>query len=296
MSVTTPSRPHQELETEHPQAPGSHDPELLIEEARKRQRQRSRRRSLALLVAVILAALAAGISHFARDGSSSAATQPSASTVVTDPTPSVLYRKIETVKAFANLPVERRTVEIWSTLNAPLGYRETLTTTGEPPLEIGAGPGHDKVLGAEQIVYLYQPSNNTIYRTGAYLSHAPPPPLSADRSFRRYVAKHGAVRTLHGRSVYVLTQSRGGDSTVAYIDGRTFQLLMTVHTTKYSKLTTRVLARKVLRATTANLKLTDLALAHPGARTLPAPPHIHAVYGCAVNFGNVSPDGVSVMP
>jgi hypothetical protein len=295
MSVATPSGPHQELETEHPQTPGSHDPELLIEEARQRQRRRSRRREVALLVGVVLAALAFGINHFAAGGSS-AATQPTPSTAGASATPSVLYRKIETVEAFANLPVERRTVEVWSTLNAPLRYRETLTTTGEPPLEIGAGPGHDKVLGAEQIVYLYQPSNNTIYRTGAYLPQAPTPPPSADRSFRRYVATHGAVRTLRGRPVYVLAQSHRGVSDVVYLDRRTFQILMTVHKTEYLRQIMRVLATKVLPATSANLKLTDLTLAHPGARTLPAPPHIHAVYGRAVNFGNVSPDGVSVMP
>jgi hypothetical protein len=283
---------------ERSQIPTTNDPELLIEEARQRQRRRSRRRATALVVAAILAALGFGISQFARGGSS-AANQPTPGAAGIDPRPTVLYRKIETVKLVPNLPPERRTVEVWTASNAPLRYRETLTTTGQRRLEIGAGPGHDKVLGTEQIVYFYQPSNNTIYRTGAYAHGPTAPPTSpgADRSYRRYVAEHGAARTLDGRSVYVLTFQRGPNAkTLAYIDRHTFQLLMTVYTGTDIKLITRTVARKVLPATTANLKLTDLALAHPGARLLAAPPEIHAAYALAVNFDNISPDGVSVQP
>ncbi len=56
------------------------------------------------------------------------------------------------------------------------------------------------------------------------------------------------------------------------------------------------LVRKTLPATKANLKLTNLTKAHPGARIRPATPRIKTLYGLATWFDNVSPDGVSVAP
>ena len=56
----------------------------------------------------------------------------------------------------------------------------------------------------------------------------------------------------------------------------------------------RMLVRKNLPATQANLKLTTLPKAHPGARIRPATPQIKAIYGLATMFDNKSPDGVSV--
>jgi hypothetical protein len=274
------------------------DPELLIEEARQRQRRRSHRRAAGLVVVATLAALGFGIDQLARGGSS-AANQPTPSTAGIHPAPTVLYRKIETIKIVPDLPIERRVVEVWTASNAPLRYRETMTTTGQPPLEIGSGAGHDKLIGTERIVYLYQPSNNTIYQTGAYIPDPNPTPTPqpvARGSFRRYVARHASRGILDGRAVYVLTaQSKGNNRTVTYIDRRTFRLLELVHTGPDLKLIVRILAWKVLPPTRANLEHTTLTLAHPGARVRPAPAHLHAVYDRAVNFDNVSTDGVSVL-
>ena len=167
--------------TDEPQPTTS--PELLIEEARQRQRQRARRRTAVLVAVGVFAMLGFGIYRVAQGGGADAAT-PRSAAVAADPTQTVLYRKIETVKIVPHLPVERRTVEVWTASNAPLGYRELLKTTGQPSLEIGAAASHDPTLGRLQAVYLYQASNNTIYRTGAELvrhRHRNPKPRTRSR-------------------------------------------------------------------------------------------------------------------
>ena len=240
-------------------------PELLIEEARQRQRQRAKRRTAVLVAVGVLAVLGFGIYQVARSGGGAQAAKPRAAAVAADPTPTVLYRKIETVKIVPHLPVERRTVEVWTAANAPLAYRELLQTTGQPSLEIGAAASHDPTLGTLQAVYLYQASNDTIYRTGADL---PPPPqpqsqpsMSPEQSYRRLIAQpavHSESSRLDGQPVYVIRVPGLPDqgTTIFYIDQHTYRPIMTVYHGTDLTLIKHTLVRKTLPATKANLKLT----------------------------------------
>jgi len=277
-------------------------PELLIEEARQRQRQRARRRTAVLVAVGVFAVLGFGIYWVSHGGGADGAT-PGFAAVAGEPKPSVLYRKIETVKIVPHLPVERRTVEVWTASNAPLGYRELLQTTGQPSLEIGAGASRDPSLGTLQAVYLYQASNNTIYRTGATLAPPPPPrsqtPISPEQIYRRLIASPGArlsgTSTVNGRPVNVIrTHLPDGATLDLYIDQSTYRTIKFVLRGDSLMIIRRTLAWKTLPATKANLKLTNLTKAHPGARIRPATPRIKATYGLATTFDNQSPDGVSV--
>ena len=71
-------------------------------------------------------------------------------------------------KIVPNLPVEQRTVETWSSSSDPLTERQIVTIDGGRRFEIGSGAGQDKVLGAQEVNYLYDASTKTIYRTGYY--------------------------------------------------------------------------------------------------------------------------------
>jgi hypothetical protein len=287
--------------TDEPQTTTS--PELLIEEARQRQRQRARRRTAVLVAVGAFAVLGFGISRIAHGGGADAATRGAAA-VAAAPKPTVLYRKIQTVKIVPHLPVERRTVEVWTASNAPLGYRELLKTTGQPSLEIGAAATDDPDLGRLQAVYLYQAADDTIYRTGAELP--PPQPqsqtrtLSPEQAYRRLIAQPGVqldrTRSLKGHPVYVIRLPARGDirEFVIYIDQHTFLTIMTVVHATDSTVIKRMLARQTVPATEENLKLTTLTNTHPGARIRPATPRIKAIYGRATRFDNISPDGVSI--
>jgi hypothetical protein len=288
--------------TDEPQTTTS--PELLIEEARQRQRQRARRRTAVLVAVGVFAMLGFGIYRVAQGGGADAATRGAAA-VAAAPKPTVLYRKIETVKIVPHLPVERRTVEVWTASNAPLGYRELLKTTGQPSLEIGAAASHDPTLGRLHAAYLYQASTNPLYQTGAELVPPPPPQPQAsnpEQAYRRLIAQPGVrlsgTSTVNGHPVYVIRLPARGDidirGAVLYIDQRTYLPIMTVfHSTDYTVIK-RMLDRKILPATEANLKLTTLTNAHSGARIRPATPRIKAIYGLATMWDNHSPDGVSV--
>lgn len=281
--------------TDEPQATTS--PELLIEEARQRHRQRAKRRTAVLVGVGVLALLGFGIYQVEHGGGGAQAAKPGAAAVAADPKPTVLYRKIETVKIVPHLPVERRTIEVWSTTNAPLAYRELVKTTGQPALEIGASVSDDPAFGTLQAVYLYQGSNNTIHRTGAYSvppQPQPQPSMSPEQAYRRLIAQpgvHPKSSRLNGRPVYVIRNA--GLRTTFYVDQHTYWPIMTVYRSPYLTVIKRTLARKTLPATQANLKLTTLAKAHPGARVRPATPRIKALYGLATVFDNVTTDGVS---
>ena len=281
-------------------------PELLIEEARQRHRQRAKRRTAALVAVGVLAVLCFGIYQVLHGGVGAQAAAEGGA-VAAGPKPTVLYRKIETVKIVPHLPVERRTIEVWSATNAPLAYRELLKTTGQPSLEIGAAASHDPTLGRLQAVYLYQASNNTIYQTGANLPPPPQPqsqtPTSPEQAYRRLIAQPGVhldgTRSVNGHPVYVVRVRAAGPwvdirEFVIYIDQHTFLTIKTVVRTPALTLIKQILARQTLPATKANLKPTTLTNAHSGARIRPATPRIKTIYGRATMFDNTSPDGVSV--
>jgi hypothetical protein len=289
------------IATDDPQ-PATGDPEALIEEAREHHRLRVRRRATLLVAAaLILAFLGLGIDRLARGGGDTQA-QPPAPTASLVSRGAVTYEKVETIKIATGFPTQRRIVQIWSTTDAPTTYRELLETTDHPSLEVGAGPGHG-LIGAEQIVYLYEPSSDTIYLTGAYPATPAPPvrtTISPASQFQRFV--HGpdthllGTRTLDGHTVYVVKTRQGQTEPVQatlYIDRHTYQPIMTVTTSPDLRIIRRVLASKTLPATPQNLNLTTLAAAHPHARTLPAPARIKALYGDAANFLNVSTTGIS---
>jgi hypothetical protein len=151
------------------------EPEALIEEARQRQRRRVTRRARLLGVGAILAAVGFAVVNVLRGGGATARHPASISSGAAQRR-LVTYEKLETVKITPLLPTERRTSEIWSTTSAPRSYRELVRVAGRPPIEIGAGPGHDSTLGTQQVAYLYRASTNTIYRTGFYLVSPRPDP------------------------------------------------------------------------------------------------------------------------
>jgi hypothetical protein len=255
--------------------------EALFEEARQRQRQRLRRRAMVLGVGALLAAGVGFVVIRTTGGGGTATTQPTpiASSAIQKPV--VTYEKLETVTLAPPLPTERRISETWSTTSAPRSYRELVTVAGAAPTEIGAGSGHDKTLGAEQIVYLYSSATNTIYRTGFYLVSTRPNPalgLGPEEFFRTVVAEHRVhlegTRPLGAHTVFVLRSFGRTD----YIDTHTYLPVMTVILDGGEKIIQRVLAWKTLPATPSNLRLTRLAAAHRGARIRAAPPRIQALY------------------
>jgi hypothetical protein len=279
------------IATDDSQATTLSDPELLIEEARQRQRQRARRRATVLVAVGVLAMLGFGIDQLTRGGGSVQAKQSMPATIAADPKPMVIYEKVETVKIVPHLPIERHTVEAWSATNATSTWRGRVTIAGGHSAEIGAGPGHGKVLGAEQITYLYLASTNTIYRTGANLV-AMGPPISAlpqEPLFRRLIAQPGVhlngTRALDGHTVYVVrvhpASPVGAPTETLYVDKHTYVPMMSVTTTTDLRVVTRTLAWKALPATKGNLRLTSLAGAHPRANRLPAPPRIKELFGRA---------------
>src|SRR5689334_16136022 len=159
-------------------------PEALIEEARELQRRRLKQRKALLYAVTVLSLVGFGIAQLAQGGSSGLAQRP-AIPAASAARPAVLYEKIETVKVVSHLPIERQTIERWSTTDRPWVYRELVTTVEGRTVEIGSAQGHDKVLGAEQLTYLYLASSNTIYRTGTMV---PPEPLRPKQMFRHILS------------------------------------------------------------------------------------------------------------
>jgi len=275
--------------TEERQATASFvDPKALIEEARERQRRR-RQRGRALLGAVaILAVVGCGGFLLARGDGTVGAGQRGRAAAAGSARPTVTYEKRETLKIAPGLPAERRTSEIWSAANAPLSYRELLSVTGGPTVEIGAGRGHDETLGTVQDVYLFDPTANAIYRTGYYDVSTRPQwalRLSTRRFFRLLIAQNRVrvigTQRLGGRSVYVV-RSRRGTLRTDYIDTQSYLPVKSVIQDGDATVVMRTLVRKTLPATKANLARTRLSTAHPGARVEPAPTRIDELYGKAL--------------
>ena len=187
------------------------------------------------------------------------------------------------LKIVPGLPVEKRTVETWSASNSPATNRQVVTIAGGPRLEIGTRPGYGKVLGPEEVNYLYDRATDTVYRTGVFLD----PSVSAStpvQMFKRLLASPGVrlagSRTYRGRMVYVL-QIRSREITgMIYVDKRTYEPMMSDERGTDLHMIVRTLAYKSLPATTANLALTRLPAAHRTAHlVLRASPHIKALYG-----------------
>jgi hypothetical protein len=259
-------------------------PEALIEEARRRQRHRSRRRTVVVAIASVLVLLGFGINQLARGGGSDQATPALPATAPR--TPTVTYEKIVIQKIVPDLPVERRTVETWSSSSDPLTERQIVTIAGDGRYEIGSGPGQDKVLGKEEVNYLYNASTGTIYRAGYYPVTGPGTEPSPKAIFKDVLDEPGVrlagTRTYVGRPVYVVKMRRNGFSATTLVDRRTYEPLYSVGVGTDLRTVYRTLAYKTLPATQANLALTSLTGAHPGARTvLRASPHVKELYGRA---------------
>ena len=223
-----------------------------------------------------------GINQLARGGGSVHAAPPAAAASAGS-APTITYEKIVVLKIVPHLPVEKKTIETWSESNAPSTYRQVVTIAGGPRLDIGTKPGFGKVLGPEQVNYLYDRSTNTIYRTGVMLVPSPKPP-TPQQMFKRVLASPGVrlagTRTYRGRSVYVLKLSNRDVKGTVYVDKRTYEPMMQDERGTYLHSIVRTLVYRELRWTEANLALTSLRTAHPQAHVvLHASPHIRSLYG-----------------
>jgi hypothetical protein len=272
------------IATDDPQTTATLDPELLIEEARDRHRRRLRRRATVFVAIAVLVILGFGIDQLVPNGSGVAAKQSASAGVAGDPSPTVTYEKLETLEISPGLTVQRWTSEVWSATNAPWTYRELTKIGAGPTIEIGAGPGRDKTLGAEQIVYLYRPATGSIYRTGAFLVPSQRGRAAASSPsgfFRQLIARSrvhlGGMRMLGRHRVYVVRLDDSNRTTV-YIDKHNYTPVLTVFSDGTKRIVQRTLTRTSMPATTANLARTRLAAAHPGAQVLPAPARIRELY------------------
>ena len=195
----------------------------------------------------------------------------------------VTYDKIVVLKIVPHLPVEKRTVETWSASNDPLTRRQIVTIAGGPRLEIGTGPGHDHTLGSEQVNYLYDASTDTIYRTG-WLPVRAGAMRTPEQEFKDVLSESGVhlagTRTYQGRTVYVVELKTPAETGTTYVDERTFEPLLNDVRGTDIRTVVRTLAHRTLPATAANLELTSLPAAHPGAHTSQqASPKIRQLYG-----------------
>jgi hypothetical protein len=262
--------------------PETSAPEALIEEARQRQRQRTRRRRTILVAAAFLAVVGFGIAQLARGGSGVHATPPATSAAQA---PTVLYLKQVVLKIVPGLPVEKWTVEQWSAMSAPGAFRQVVTFAGGKRIEVGAAPGQDKVLGPKQISYLYEPSTDTIYRTGWNLPPTPSPPTPF-ALYKAVLAQPGThlagTRTYRGRSVYVIKQRTADADGTAYVDTTTYRLMRNDVRGTALHTSVRTLVFKVLAPTKANAALASLSAAHPRAHIVRnAPPRIRELFARA---------------
>jgi hypothetical protein len=197
--------------------------------------------------------------------------------------PTVTYEKIVVLKIVPHLPVEKRTIETWSASSAPFTQRQIVTIARGPRLEIGTGPGHDAVLGTEQVNYLYDASTNTIYRTGFLPVRTGTEP-TLEQEFKRVLAEPAVhlagTRAYQGHDVYVVESRTPTVTGTTYVDELTFEPLLNDVRGTDIRTVVRTLVHKTLPATAANLARTSLTTAHPGAHTRQqAPPEIKQLYG-----------------
>jgi hypothetical protein len=271
------------LETDDPKTTTRDDPQALIEEARHLQRQRARRRTIVVQAAALLVILGFGINHFARGGNS-AGTAPQQPLTDAAQTPNVTYRKIVGQSFVPHLPVETQTVQIWSSSATPDVVRAIVTFAQHrrSRFEFGLVYKHDKVFGVperELVFYFYDAPTDTIYRIGSTLGTLPPLPPPG-QIFKQVLtapfARLEGTRTYGGRSVDVVLIQDPNDPAVTkqtlYLDKRTHEIVRSdiVFTgNRPQQSPQRVLDRaqqRTLPATKANLALTSLQAAHPGAR------------------------------
>jgi hypothetical protein len=255
---------------DHKTATGS-DPEALIEEARQLQRQRTRQRTIVLQVVGLLIILGVGVNQFVRGGNSPS-TAPKQPLTNAAQTPTVTYKKVVSQRFVPLLPVETYTMEIWSSSATPDVVRAIVTSPGGHRVEVGIVLKHDKVLGLEQVYYLFDAPTDTIYPIGSGLISPPPPP--ARQTLKQVLATPFArlegTRTYQGRSAYVVVIRRPHDRVVTkqtlYLDKRTHEIVGSDLVATALRVLDRRIQQRTLPATKANLALTSLPTAHPGAR------------------------------
>jgi hypothetical protein len=279
------------LLTEHPQKAPAGVPQALIEEARERQRRRWQRRANLLLAGTVLALIGLRVvDHRGPGDSGVGATHPPRAALGTGPRSSVIFERIETVESVPHVPILRRIAEIWSLSDDPSTFREVVTIAGGPQVEIGGGPGHDAVLGNEQVTYLYDASTNIIYRTGFFPIPAQAS-SSSGHSFQDLIGRPDVrlvgTAMLDGHEAYVLreqprTADWSGNLTLVYVDKRTNVPLMSITTGKDLRVVSHTRVWKTLPATAANRDLTSIARTHRGVQMLPASLRIKQLYGQAV--------------
>jgi hypothetical protein len=277
------------LETADQETTTRDDPQALIEEARQLERRRARRRTIVVQAAALLVILGFGIDHFARGGSS-ASTGPRQPLVNAAPTPTVTYKKIVAQRFVPHLPVETRTMQVWSSSATPDVVRTIVTIPGGRRVEIGIVLEHDKALGLEQAYYLYDAPTDTIYPIGSSPFSPPLPPAGQilERVLATPFARLEGTRTFERRSVYVVVIQRPHDLIVTkqtlYLDKRTREIVRS----DLVATDLRVLDRsqeRTLPATKANLALTSLPAAHPGVRIArEEPPRIQELARDAFNI------------
>jgi hypothetical protein len=266
------------LETDDLETTTHDDPQALIEEARQVQRQRVRRRAIIVQGPALLVILGFGINHFARGGSS-AGTEPRQPLIVAQ-TPTVTYKKIVSRYFGPHLGVERQTVQVWSSSATPDVARAIVTFPGHGHgrYEFGLVLESDRVFGVELVSYFYNAATNTIYRAGSTLrlSQIPPPGQTFKQVLATPFARVEGTRTYEGRSVDVVVIQAPHDPVITrqtlYLDKRTHEIVrsdLVFTDNRPGNTPKRVLDRaqqRTLPPTKANLALTSVQTAHPGAR------------------------------
>ena len=248
----------------------------------------------ALLVIVGL-----GVGRLAQGGGAVQGSPPTAGTA--PPPTTVTYRKIELTKIVPHLPVEKRTIELWSSSAPPHVQRAVVSIQGGRRFEVGTALRRDKLLGLLKVAYFYDASTNTIYQAG-YLMTAPDPspgwfvipaPLGMGGSVvpapagkhptpRRFFNVLSRDPTWHirgphnyrGRSVYVaahLDPTSHARQTF-YFDATTYEPVRNEIDVDDLRVVETTVARTTLTATKVNLALASLRAAHPHAHISLHPP------------------------
>jgi hypothetical protein len=277
------------LLTDDPNETRSADPNALIEEARQLQRKRAARRNMVVLVAASLVILGLGATQLVQ-GRSSTAAQASPSGAAGAPT--VTYKKIVSQYFGPHLWIKKQTVQVWSSSATPNVVRAIVTFPGHGHGQYEFGLVYKS---PELVSYYYDAPTNTIYRIGSTFGPIPLPPPG--QALRNALATPGArlerTRTYAGRSIYIVLIKQPHDPVVTkqtlYLDKRTHEIVRSdlVFTDNRPENTPkRVLdqaQQRTLPATKANLALTSLQTAHPGARIARvAPPRIPGRNGASI--------------
>jgi hypothetical protein len=294
------------LLTDDPDETRSAEPDALIEEARQLQRTRATRRNIVVLAAASLVILGLGATQLIR-GESSAAAQASPSGAAG--APSVTYEKIVVQQIVPHLPVETRTVELWSSSARPGIQRAIVTLQGGHRFEVGTAVRHDKTLGLVKVAYFYDSSTDTIYRAG-YLNTAPDPspglfvvtgpvggdgiaalPVPAGKQptpakffdviTRDPDSRLSGPRNYRGRSVYVVVNRAPGrlSEQTFYFDVNSKELVRNEIDNDGLRNIQSTIVHATLPATKANFALASLQAAHPHARAALQPLRIKRLSG-----------------